>query len=122
MRELIKQQLKNCSYADLSHFDPATNTFLIPRYQKPHFALGNMYLVQVSGALVNNTSSVIAANYNNGTAPSFNYLKIFVSKSLGKMIYVDSIGFDPSTKQDINIMWSGWLPTEELTLISQVVL
>jgi hypothetical protein len=122
MRELIKQQLKNCSYADLSHFDPVTNTFLIPRYQKPHFALGNMYLVQVSGALVNNTSSVIAANYNNGTAPSFNYLKIFVSKSLGKMIYVDSIGFDPGTKQDINIMWSGWLPTEELTLISQVVL
>ena len=122
MRELIRQQLQNCSYADLNHFDPATNTFIIPRYQKPHFALGNMYLVQLSGVLVNNTSSVIAANYNNGTAPSFSYLKIFVSKTLGKMIYVDSIGFDPATKQDVNVMWSGWLPTEELTLISQVVL
>lgn len=122
MREIIKQQLQNCSYANLSNYDPATQTFLIPKYQKPHFALGSMYLVQLSGALVNNVSSVIAANYNNGTAPMYPFLKIFVSKSLGKMIYVDSLGFDPQTKQDINVLWSGWLPTDELTLISQVVM
>jgi hypothetical protein len=65
---------------------------------------------------------VVAVNYNNGTAPAYQYLKIFVSKSLGKMIYVDSLGFDPSTKQDINVLWSGWLPTEELKLISQVMM
>ena len=122
MREIIKQQLQNCSYANLSNYDPATQTFLIPKYQKPHFVLGNMYLVQLSGALVNNISSVIAANYNNGTAPMYPFLKIFVSKSLGKMIYVDSLGFDPQTKQDINVLWSGWLPVDELTLISQVVM
>jgi hypothetical protein len=122
MRELIKQQLQNCSYANLSNYDPNTQTFLIPKYQKPHFALGNMYLVQLSGVLVNNTTSVLAANYNNGTAPMYPFLKIFVSKSLGKMIYVDSLGFDPQTRQDINVLWSGWLPVDELTLISQVVM
>lgn len=122
MRDLIKQQLEKCSYANLTNYDPETCTFRIPRYIKPHYELGKMYLVQLSGALVNNCSSVIAANYNNGTAPSFPYLKIFVSKSLGKMIYVDSLGFDPSTRQDINVLWSGWLPTEELTMLSTVVL
>ena len=122
MRDLIRQQLQNCSYANLDNFDPETCTFKIPRYSKPHYTLGSMYLVQVSGALVNNTNSVIACNYNNGTAPSYPYLKIFVSKSLGKMIYVDSLGFDPQTKQDINVLWSGWLPTEELTMLSTIMI
>jgi hypothetical protein len=81
-----------------------------------------MYLVQVSGALVGNTHSVVATNYNNGTASMYPYLKIFVSKSLGKMIYVDSLGFDPQTKQDINVLWSGWLPTEELTMLSTIMM
>lgn len=121
MRDLIKQQLQNCSYANLTNFNPDTCTFYIPRYVKPHYALGNMYLVQVPGYLVGNSNSVIATNYNNGTAPLCPYLKIFVSKSLGKMIYVDSLGFDPQTKQDINAMWSGWLPTEELTMLSTII-
>jgi hypothetical protein len=34
------------------------------------------------------------------------------------MIYVDSIGFDFDTKQDLNMMWSGWLNTQELTQVS----
>lgn len=122
MRDLIKQQLQKCSYANLNNFDPETRTFKIPRYVKPHYVLGNMYLVQVSGALVGNHNSVIATNYNNGTAPMYPYLKIFVSKTLGKMIYVDSLGFDPQTKQDINTMWSGWLPTEELTMLSTIMI
>ena len=121
MRDLIRKQLQNCSYANLSNFDAATQTFIIPKYQKPHFVLGNMYLVQLSSILVNNTTSVTAVNYNNGTAPSFQFLKVFVSKSLGKMIYVDSLGFDPATKQDINVLWSGWLPTEELTMLSTII-
>jgi hypothetical protein len=122
MRELIKQQLQNCSYANLSNFNPETCTFSIPKYVKPHFVLGQMYLVQLSNLLVNNTESVISANYNNGTAPKYPYLKIFVSKTLGKMIYVDSIAFDPQTKQDINIMWSGWLPVDELTMLSTIMM
>ena len=122
MRDIIKQQLKNCSYANLSNFNPETCTFSIPKYVKPHFVLGQMYLVQLSNLLVNNTESVISANYNNGTAPKYPYLKIFVSKTLGKMIYVDSIAFDPQTKQDINVMWSGWLPVDELTMLSSIIL
>ena len=43
MRDLIKQQLQNCSYANLNNFDPETCTFHIPKYCKPHYALGNMY-------------------------------------------------------------------------------
>lgn len=118
MREIIKNQLLKCTYADLNNFNPETNTFYIPKYSKPQYVVGKMYLVQLPLSLVNNTSSVIATNWNNGTAPMYPYLKIFVSKMLGKMAFCDSIGYDTSTQQDINSLWSGWLPTEEITQLA----
>lgn len=113
MREIIKNQLLKCTYANLNNFNPETNTFYIPKYSKPQYVIGKMYLVQLPVELLNN-SSVVAANWNNGSAPKFQYLKVYVSKLLGKMVYVDSIGYDPNTRQDINSLWSGWLPTEEI--------
>jgi hypothetical protein len=91
MREIIKNQLLKCTYANLNNFNPETNTFYIPKYSKPQYVVGKMYLVQLPLELLNN-SSVIATNWNNGSAPKFQYLKVYVSKLLGKMVYVDSIG------------------------------
>lgn len=122
MRDIIKKQLQNCSYANLNNFNQETNTFFIPKYSKPKYELGKMYLIQVANNLVNNNNSVTATNWNNGTSPSFSYLKVYVSKALGKMIYVDSVGFNMDTRQDSNVYWSGWLPTESLTQISTVVM
>ena len=63
--------------------------------------------------------SVLAVNWNNGSCPKTQYLKVFVSKALGgNMIFVDSIGFDFDNKQDLNMMWSGWLDSSQLTQIS----
>lgn len=118
MREIIKKQLLKCTYANLNNFNPETNTFYIPKYSKPQYVVGKMYLVQLPLNLVNNTSSVVAANWNNGTAPQFQYLKVYAAKLLGKMLYVDSIGYDINTRQDINTLWSGWLPTEEITQLA----
>lgn len=118
MREIIKNQLLKCTYANLNNYDPATNTFYIPKYSKPQYSVGKMYLIQLPINLVNNSQSVIATNWNNGSAPSYQYLKVYISKLLGKMAYVDSIGYDINTKQDINVLWSGWLPTEEITQVA----
>lgn len=118
MREIIKNQLLKCTYASLNNYDPATNTFYIPKYSKPQYAAGKMYLIQLPLELINNPSSVVAANWNSGTAPKFQYLKVYVSKLLCKMVYVDSIGYDINTQQDINSLWSGWLPTEEIVQLA----
>ena len=32
MREIIKNQLLKCTYANLNNFNPETNTFYIPKY------------------------------------------------------------------------------------------
>lgn len=120
MREIIKNQLLKCTYANLNNYDPVTNTFFIPKYSKPQYLVNKMYLVQLPLHLVNNTTTVTATNWNNGTSPKYQYLKIYISKLLGKMIYVDSIGYDPATKQDLNVLWSGWLPTEEIIQIASL--
>lgn len=115
--QLAKQHLKSCTYADLSNYDEVTNTFIIPKYNKPKYDVGKMYLVQLAPNLVNNTDSVIATNWNNGTAPKSSFLKIYVSGIFGKMIKVDSIAVDAETKRDLGLIWSGYLPTSELTQI-----
>ena len=115
MRELIKQQLQKIQWADMSHYDPETNVYNIPRYSKPEYKLGKMYIVQLPDIIINNTSSVLATNWNRATAPKTKYLKIYISKMVGKMLYVDSVGFDYDIKQDLPNLWSGYLPADEIT-------
>ena len=118
IRPIIKEQLEKCQFANLNNFDPTTNTFVIPKYSQPTYDINKCYLVKLPLNIVGIADSVLATNWNNGTFPKVQYLKIYISKALGTMIYVDSIGFDFETKQDLNLMWSGWLNTSELTQIA----
>ena len=119
IRHLIKEQLKRCQFANLHNFNATTNTYLIPKYSQPTYKLNKCYLVKLPVNILNTSDSVLAVNWNNGSCPKTQYLKIFVSKALGgNMIFVDSIGFDFKTKQDLNLMWSGWLDSSQLIQIS----
>ena len=118
IRQVIKEQLEKCQFADLNNYDPNTNTFLIRKYCKPTYELNHCYLVKLPLNIINAGDSVLAVNWNSGSFPKTQYLKVYVSKIMGNMIYVDSIGFDFNTKQDLTLMWSGWLNTSELTQIA----
>ena len=117
MRKIILDQLQACSYAKIQPTaDP--NVFIIPKYTKPHFEPNKCYLIQIPLNIINNNTNTLATNWNNSNSPQYEYLKIFINKSLGKMIYVDSLAFDMNTKTDINATWSGWLPTEEIVQLA----
>jgi hypothetical protein len=118
IRPLIKDQLEKCQFADLNNYDPNTNTFLIRKYSQPTYEVQHCYLVRLPNNIINNKDSVLAVNWNNGSTPTTQYLKIYISKAMGTMIYVDSVGFDFDTKQDLNLMWSGWLDSSQLTQIA----
>ena len=118
--EIVKKQLQKVNWADLSNFDPTTNTYSIKKYSQPTYNIGKMYIVKVADQLVCNNDSVIATNWNNGTSPQFTHLKIYVSKILDKMIYVDSVSYDIVNKKDLSLMWSGWLPVENLTQLESL--
>ena len=118
IRPIIKEQLEKCQFADLNNFDPNTNTFYIKKYSKPTYELNHCYLVKLPLNIVNAPDSVLAVNWNNGSYPKAQYLKVYLSKILGKMVFCDSIGYDFENKVDLNCMWSGWLNTEELIQIA----
>jgi hypothetical protein len=118
IRPIIKEQLDKCQFADLNNYDPGTNTFYIRKYCKPTYETNHCYLVRLPLNIVDTPDSVLAVNWNNGSCPKTQYLKIYISKAMGTMIYVDSVGFDFDTKQDLNLMWSGWLDTQTLTQIA----
>lgn len=118
MRQLVLDQLKKCQWANVSGFDPATGICLIPKYKKPEYLVNHCYLIKLPGDILNNSNTVLATNWNHGASPSYPYLKAYVSKLLGKMIYVEALGFSPETNSDLNYMWSGWLDAETLTLVS----
>ena len=118
IRPLIREQLEKCQFADLNNYDSRTNTFSIKKYCAPTYEVNHCYLVRLPISVVNKNDSVLAVNWNSGSSPSSQYLKIYISKAMGNMVYVDSIGFDFDTKQDLATMWSGWLNTSELTQIA----
>lgn len=116
LRKYIKDQLDKCSFADLSNFDPDSNTFLIKKYSKPTYTLHKCYLIGLMPQLLL-PNSVLATNWNNGAVPPSQYLKIYVSKIMGKMIYVDSVAYDINSHTEGQI-WSGWLPIDEISQIA----
>jgi len=118
--KIVKEQLDNCSFADLSDYNQATMTYHIPRYVKPNYVVGKGYLVRIDSQLVDNPNSILATNWNSGTYPKYPYYKIYVSKSLGKMIYLDGLAFDMATNSDLSTMWSGWISVDNLTLIKEL--
>ena len=118
IRSIIKKQLEKCQFADLNNYDQVTNTFFIKKYYKPTYELNKCYLIKLPIEIINNSDSVLAVNWNSGSSPSTQYLKIYISKILGNMIYVDSVGFNFETKQDLALMWSGWLDSNIITQIA----
>ena len=118
MRDLVKAQLEQLTWVELDSSGLQTGHYIIPKYQKPTFDIGKCYIVKIPADFVNNRDSVVATNWNRSTAPSTEYLKIYVSKLQGKMVYVDSLAFDWETKQDLPGMWSGWIPINIITQLA----
>jgi len=119
MRDIIRRQLEECVFADISNYDPETNTFLIKKYNRPDYKVGSCYLIKVNDNVMNDKDSAIAINWNNGNLPKYPYLKIYVGQVMGKMIRVDSIYYNIETNQDSVEMWNGWLNIDDLILISK---
>lgn len=118
--KIIEEQLRSCVYADLSHFDANTNIYLIPKYTKPQYNINKCYLIKLPNFVINNTTSVLATNWNNGLAPKNEYYKAYISKMVGKMIYCDCLAYDFNNKCDLTEMWSGYLSVDEITQIGEI--
>lgn len=116
MTELIKNQLKQVQYADLSNFNEDTATYIIKRRVDVKIEVDSCYIIRLKPSARSNMAVMI--NWNNGSMPSFNCLKADISKIMGKMIKVVAVGYDEQSQQDIAKFWSGWLHIDDIEVIS----
>lgn len=118
MVDIIQKQLSKVEYADLSRFDPQTNTYIIKKRVDMKLEVDNCYLIRVKPSAYNNMTVTI--NWNGGNVPPSEYLKVDISKIMGKMVRVVGVSHDYQTKQDLTSFWSGWLSTDDLEVISKL--
>lgn len=118
MIDIIKKQLEKVEYADLSNFNAETNTYIIKKRVDIKLEVDNCYLIRVKPSAHNNF--VVISNWNNGSMPSSEYLKVDISKIMGKMVRVVGVVHDYQTHQDLASFWSGWLSTDDIEVISKV--
>ena len=124
MNKYIKEQLANVKVAELPPYDDTTMSMLIPK-QVVGSGLGvkrdGCYLIQVAPYVINSPDGfTLHDNWNNGIAPKHEFMKAEVSQIMGKMIKVNTLGFDYSNNKDIDDIWSGWLPAKSIKVIKEL--
>lgn len=116
--KLVEEQLRKVQYADLSKYCKEANTFVIKKREDIKIEEDKGYLIKLNPSAFNNQAVIV--NWNGGSMPKHNYLKIDVSKCMGKMIKIVGVGYDYENKQDLGDFWSGWLSTADLDVISRL--
>lgn len=118
MNPIIKQQLALVESADLSDFDEESGTFHIKKNKNIPVLEDCCYLVLLTPKARFN--QVIKDNWNNGTFPKDDLLRIDIGKKIGKMIRVMSIGCNKDTGQLTNNFWNGWLSLDDIKIIKKL--
>lgn len=115
---IIEKQLSKVINADLSNFDPETRTYFIPKRVDKKIEEDKCYLIKLKPQAFNNR--YVIDNWNNGSMPTTNFLKIDVSKKMSKMIKVVGVAFDYEHNRDLASFWSGWLSTDDIEVIDYI--
>lgn len=120
MSGLIKTQLDKLRVAKIDSYDEFKHCYHISKFKESVFELNHTYLIKLNDVLLIE-DNIYSLNMNNGNCPKYLYMKVCVNKVIGRdMIYVDGLYYDSDNDKDINEMWSGWLPTNEITLVKEL--
>lgn len=115
MNKIIEEQLKKIQAANVIQDIKDKNIYKIPKYCKPIYTINKCYIVKLDKNIINNTTSILATNWNNGVAPKAEYYKIYINNTIGKMLKVDGLEYDYVNKCDKTQIFSGWLDSNDLT-------
>lgn len=121
MNRVVEEQLKKVKVAQLPPYDETTLRMTIPKVNgivKSDLMEGQCYLIQVEDYIVKPFDGFsLHDNWNNGIPPKHNFLKAEVVKVMGKMVKVNSVGYDFMNKVDTMDLWEGWLPKKAIKIL-----
>lgn len=124
MNPLIKDQLSKIQRVNVPSYDDSTtritltkeNIKVVESLQEDH-----CYLISVDDYILNPPDGfTLHTNWNNNIIPKHKVMKIDVTKVIGKMVKVNSMGYDMKNHNDLPDMWSGWLPQKSITIIERL--
>lgn len=123
MSKLLLEQLAKVRGVDLPYFDEQTEELLIKRKNETplSLAIGKAYLLEVENYIINPPNGFnLHANWNKGIAPRDKYLYSLIVQDIGKMIRIESYGYDINRNCILMNSWSGWLPKKSVKVIKEV--
>lgn len=119
--DIVQKQLKKVQNADLSDFDPKTNTYFIKKRVDIKVEEDKCYIFKLKSSLFEN--AVLKSNWNNGMVPPCTYFKAEVSKIMNKMIKIVGIGSNDLSVLNNNQatqFWTGWLSLQDVEVLQKV--
>lgn len=117
MNKLIKQELEKVTEVSIS-YDDSTTKIYIPKKVDIKLEVGNCYLIKLSDYVLSPPSNdTISINWNGGSIPKYRHYKVDIISNMNNMFKVAGIGYDISTRSDINEVWEGWIPRNEFEVI-----
>lgn len=124
MNPLIKDQLSKIRRVNVSTYSDSTTQleFLKSDVKRDtELQADHCYLISVEDYILNPPEGfTLHTNWNNNIIPKHKFMKIDVLQIMGKMIKVNSVGFDMKNQIDIGDTWSGWLPQKSIKIIERL--
>lgn len=124
MNPIIKDQLKKVKNAILPEYNDDTTKMIIKKTDKiinNGLIENKCYLIQVEDYIVNPYAGfTLHDNWNKGTHPLHRFLKCEVVQKMGKMVKVNSVGYDFKNNLDTNDLWCGWLPEKSIKIMEEI--
>ena len=121
MNPLIKAQLEKVRTVKLPIFDDDTTEMIISKGSKSDelfLEQDKCYLISVEDYILHPPEGfTLHTNWNNGRIPTHKFMKVDVSKIMGKMVKVNALGYDMKSQTDTTDMWDGWLPLKSITIL-----
>lgn len=121
MNNLVKEQLKLCRKAQIPEFDDNTTKLIIPkgkRLEIQDVVVGNYYLIEVENYIINPFDGFdLHIKWNHNIVPKDKYMKCEILQVMGKMIKINSLGYNYLEDKDTNNVWEGWLPRKSFKII-----
>jgi hypothetical protein len=121
MNPLIKTQLEKIKTVKLPSFDENTTEMIITadsKIEELFLEEDKCYLISVEDYILYPPDGfTLHTNWNNGKVPTHKFMKIDVSKIMGKMVKVNAIGYDMKSHTDTMDLWDGWLPMKSITIL-----
>lgn len=115
MNPLILEQLKKCRVARIPEFDENTTFLEIPQVITASYEPGQRYIIELDDYLLK--SCTIHTNWNNNILPTSKYYKCEYIKTIGKMIKIVGVEYNPETEESSNLTWEGWLPSNNIKIL-----